>query len=270
MDNKIVKQDVQTLVDGWLRAEENGETFPVDFDVAWAIAGYSTKGNAKRKLTGSSSKLTENQDFAFINSDKWSQGGRSSDYIKMSCDGFKQFCLMANTDEGTATRLYFIDIEKKWRLARQVAPQFTQEIEVLHLKIELAKQEAIKSASEERVLSIRQYVVQSCPEPVQQKILGYTEIKVVETRDRLLQGNDLIRDGSTINKTEMCRRLNFITKNGAPDYKKLNKFLESADIPGEAWKLVASLRENEELDLIHWQEIERKWMNSDRNLYLGE
>lgn len=265
MDNKIVKQDVQTLVDGWLRAEENGEAFPVDFELAWTIAGYARKDNAKRGMKA----LKEGKHFS-AQMRKTSQGGRPVEMIRLSCDGMKHLCLSAGTVEGEAIRDYFIETEKKWRLAQQVAPQFTQEIEVLHLKIELAKQEAIKSASEERVLSIRQYVVQSCPEPVQQKILGYTEIKVVETRDRLLQGNDLIRDGSTINKTEMCRRLNFITKNGAPDYKKLNKFLESADIPGEAWKLVASLRENEELDLIHWQEIERKWMNSDRNLYLGE
>ena len=38
MANDIVKQDVQSLIDGWLKAEQEGVQFPVNFDLAWAIA----------------------------------------------------------------------------------------------------------------------------------------------------------------------------------------------------------------------------------------
>jgi len=145
-----------------------------------------------------------------------------------------------------------------------------EELEILRIKNRIAENEAIKAKAEQAVLDLRHYVVTALPEPAQQKIFGYSTVDKIEYRDRIIQNKDVIRDGSTINKTEMCRRLNFITKSGAADYKKLNKFLESADIPGEAWKFVAYLGKNEELDLIHWQEVERKWMNSDRNLYLGE
>jgi|GEM_PF-3631424 len=277
MAEDIVRQGAQTLIDGWLKAEQEGEAFPVDFDLAWTIAGYSTKGNAKKKLLSASSKLTKGKDFAFIQSDKWSQGGRSSDLIEMSCDGFKQFCLMANTDEGTAIRLYFIDAEKKWKLVQQHAPQVASEIEMMQYRIELAKieaqkEQAISAAKEadERLLMFRHVIATTMPEPVQQKILGYSEVKTVEYRDRVIHDDDIIRDGSTINKTEMCRRLNFLTKGGSPDYKRLNRFLLTAKIPVSAWKLVASIRENEEMDLAHWQEVESKWMGSDRNLFVGE
>lgn len=113
MTEKIVRHDVQVLMDEWLESEQNGERFPVPFDAAWVIAGYSRKDNAKRKLTSKNSGLIEDQDFAFLSSAEWSQDGRSSDLIGMTCDAFKQFCLMAKTDEGRIARLYFIDAEKK-------------------------------------------------------------------------------------------------------------------------------------------------------------
>jgi phage anti-repressor protein len=270
MASEIVRQDVQSLVDGWLKAEQEGTQFPVDFDIAWSIAGYTRKDNAKRKLVSTASGLVKDEDFAFLISEEWSQEGRSSDLIVMTCDAFKQFCLMAKTDQGKAIRLYFIDAEKKWKLVQQHAPAIAQEIELMHLKIELAKQEAIKATAEEKVLSIRQYVATALPESVQQKILGFSEIKTIEYRDRILHDDDVVRDGSTINKTEICRRLNLATRSGAPDYKKLNKVLCQMKLPDDAWRSVASIRENEELCSEYWGEIERKYLSSDRNLYLGE
>jgi len=50
----IVPQDLTVLVDKWLEKERNGVKFPVDFDVAWKIAGYSRKDSAKRYLPKSS------------------------------------------------------------------------------------------------------------------------------------------------------------------------------------------------------------------------
>lgn len=50
MSSTIIKQNVQQLVDQWLEAERDGNPFPVPFDLAWQIAGYSRKDSAKRKL----------------------------------------------------------------------------------------------------------------------------------------------------------------------------------------------------------------------------
>ena len=141
--------------------------------------------------------------------------------------------------------------------------QHIEDLEILKLKYDVLK-------LEKDLLDKRDWIVRTLPEPIQQKILGYTEIKVVEMRDRVIQNDDVIRDGSTINKTEMCRRMGLVTKSGSPDYKQLNRFLQSADLPPEAWKLVAAFRENEELDLDYWQVVQQKWMDGNRNLYLGE
>jgi len=138
-----------------------------------------------------------------------------------------------------------------------------EDLEILKLKQEVLK-------LEKDLLDKRDWIVRTLPESAQQKILGYTEVKVVEIRDRVLHDEDVIRDGSTINKTDMCRQLGLLTKSGSPDYKRLNKFLQSADIPANAWKLVASVRENEELNLDQWQSVQQKWLGSDRNLYIGE
>lgn len=176
---------LENLIDHWLTQEQNGIQYPVDFDVAWAIAGYSEKGKGKRRLVSKSSHLVENEDYiiekgVFTRSGKSALNGRSGDSIKMTCDAFKQFCLLAETDQGREIRQYFIECEKKWRIVQKVDPSFAQEIEILKLKAEISKNEAIKAKAEEKTINLRHYVVTALPEPIQQKILGYQVIKEVE------------------------------------------------------------------------------------------
>jgi phage anti-repressor protein len=265
MTTGIVRHDVHALIEEWIQTEQDGVEFPVPFDTAWGIAGYSTKANAKRGLKG----LREGKHFS-SEVMKNGQRGRSSELIKMSCDAFKHFCLLAKTDEGDEIREYFIEAEKKWKLVEKVSPQFAQEVEILHLKIELAKQEAIRAKADQKTIELRHYIVNALPEPVQQKILGYTEIKQVEYRDRVIQNDQVIRDGGTINKTEMCKRLGLVTKSGAPDYKALNKQLDQLRLPSEAWQMTVAVKENLELRADYWPMVERKWLEGGRNLYLGE
>ena len=266
MSNEIVRQDIQSLINQWMELERNGVEFPVPFESAWPIAGYATKGSAKRSMTGF---LSDGRDFVF-NSLLKSNGGRSSQDYRLSCDAFKELCMLSRSAQGKATREYFIDAEKKWKLVGQVSPEFAQNIEVLKLKIELAKQEAIKAKADETTIAIRQFVVTTCPEVIQQKILGYSVVEKIEYRDRVLHNDDLIRDGGTLNKTEMCRRLNFKTRSGAPDYKALNKFIAGLRLPSDAWKLTATIRENEELKAEYWQEVESQFLRADRNFNIGE
>lgn len=79
----MITLDEQSLVQQWLEAEKNGEQFPVDFNIAWTMAGYSRKDHAKRRLE---TELSLGTDFAFLKSGEWTQQGRSSDLIQLTCD----------------------------------------------------------------------------------------------------------------------------------------------------------------------------------------
>ena len=125
-------ENIQALIDKWLEQERNGVRFPVDFDTAWHIAGYSKKANAKRKLT----KLIEGSDFCSDVS-KNPGRGRSSYSINLTCDALKHFCLLAETEEGRQIRDYFIECEKKWKLVEQHHPEVAQEINLELRKMEM-------------------------------------------------------------------------------------------------------------------------------------
>lgn len=127
MSNLYDHSSIQALIDKWLEQEQQGVTFPVDFDIAWKIAGYSRKDSAKRKLS------KRKQGILFhISMEKL--GGRPTDIIKLSCDGLKDLALKADTPEGDAIRQYFIEAEKKWRLVQDVNPEFAQQIELLKMQ----------------------------------------------------------------------------------------------------------------------------------------
>ena len=272
MTNNIVpiNKDATTLLDEWLEAEQNGEQFPVPFDAAWQMAGYSTKASAKRALTD----FVEGEDFSTMMLK--SNGGRASRVFNLTCDAFKSFCLMAKTDQGKMIRAYFIDDEKKWKLTQQIAPQVASEVELMHLKIELAKIESQKAVAEcqkvqteNQLLQFRHYVTTALPEFQQQKILGYEVVEKVETRDRIVnQSGNVLNDGETVTKKELCKRLGFASKSGAPDYKRLNHYLDK--LPHVAFEDVAIVQENRQLRRDWIAELERMVNDSDRQRWIGE
>lgn len=256
--------DTQKLVDGWLQQEQNGERFPVPFDVAWQLAGYSRKDSAKRYLPKSSQG-----EFFHVSVENSEGKGRPREVIKLSCDGLKHLCLMAETDQGRQIRQYFIECEKKWRMVQEQHPGIAQEIELQKLRNEGLSLERKKVKAELDLLQFRQ-IITNYPEPVQQKILGYQTVKEVEVRERVLVGDEIINEGDTINKTALCYRYGFLTRNGKPDFKKLNAHLDALKIPSEAWKLTAQIRENQELKRDYLEELDRRLMTDDRQLWIGE
>lgn len=256
--------DARSYVDEWLKQEQNGERFPVDFDIAWRLAGYSTKQKAQNKLK----YLAEGEDF-LTDRLKSSTGGRRSKLIELTCDAFKHFCLLAETEQGRQIRQYFIECEKKWRVVQEQHPSIALEIELQKLRNEGLQLERKKTKAELDLLEFRALVTKY-PELVQQKILGYSTIKEVEYRDRVIVGDEVINEGDTINKTALCYHYGFVTRNGKPNYKHLNACLESLDIPSEAWKLTAQIRENQELRKDYLPELDRLMMSDDRQLWLGE
>jgi hypothetical protein len=156
------------------------------------------------------------------------------------------------------------------QVIKTVIPQQNDQIRELELRLQLAQAEMQKALAEKSVLDTRHLIVATCPEPVQQKILGYEILEKVEYRDRIIQGGDVINDGRTINKTALCKRYGFINKNGNPDYAKLKKHLESLQVPDYAWEDVPSVCENQELRRDYLEVLDKMIMDDSRQLWFGE
>jgi phage anti-repressor protein len=263
MTNNIVQQDIASLLDGWIEAERNGVQFPVPFDLAWGIAGYSRKDHAKRRLLNKKSRLVENRDY-LPTSGEWLIDGRSSDSIQLTCDAFKQFCLLAETEEGDNIRQYFIESEKKWRLVQQVAPRVADEVEILHLKLEIAKQEAIAEVARKESQSLRHYVVTSMPAPIADRILGVTAVKEVEYVDRTILPNGHINDGVGI--TYLQKRYGFKTT------KETWAYLDSVGCgkDSELWTHQLKAVESSVLDRSHLAMLDRLLQSATRQQWIGE
>jgi phage anti-repressor protein len=234
-NSNIVRQDIASLLDGWIEAEKNGVQFPVPFEAAWRMAEYSNKANAKQSGLKS---LKKGKQFS-CEIMKTPGGGRSSELINLSVDGFKHFCLMADTKAGEAVRQYFIETEKKWKLVQEISPQFAEEIEILKLRREIAQIETQKAVLEDKTLSLRHYVVSALPKATADRILGVTEIKEVEIRTKIVDQYDRILNAAdTVTKTELAHRYGFVTKTGKPDTKLVSNLIDEAIASGaisEPW-----------------------------------
>ena len=215
--------------------------------------------------------MEKDTDYLFINVIK-STGGRGSEVIHLTCDALKELCMLSRSETGKTTRKYFIEAEKKWKLVQTNFPQVASEVEMMHLKIELAKLEAEKTKYENKTLELRNTIVQTCSEPVQQKILGYSVIEKVEYRDRVIFNNQVINEGNTLNKTELCHRYGILTKNGKPDYRRLNTILDHNGITerSEAWEMSAIIQENYQFKREYLPALDNLMINSDRQLFICE
>jgi hypothetical protein len=158
----------------------------------------------------------------------------------------------------------------KTREAETVIPQQSDRIRELELELELTR-------AKQKLIDTRNIIVKTCPEPVQQRILGYEVVEV--EKKTVYRESELIRDGSTVSKTELCRRYGFINpKSGKPDYKKLNKYLTLSGVGtgcGEHnpyWDYTHQIREGEEFKSEFLPELDRLLMSDriERQVYLGE
>ncbi len=136
--------DYSKIVDRWLKAEHEGVRFPAEFELAWKIAGYSTKSNAKQSGLRA---LKKGHDFS-CSTMKNGLRGRSSELIMLSVDALKHLCLMANTEQGQAIRDYFIESEKRWRLTQEQHPAIALEVADLRLK-QMIRLEELRLKSEQ-------------------------------------------------------------------------------------------------------------------------
>jgi hypothetical protein len=274
MSKDIVATNIEQLLEDWVEAERNGVQFPVPLHDHIGIAGHKKAQDAYLLLE---SRQEEGFDYlrSTVRNGKRGQP-RQSRFLTVAA--LERFCLAAHTSQGDVVRELYRQAKAKWDIVQKIAPEVAAEAELMHLKIELAKIEAQKETAiasgkqaDLQLVQFRHIVITTMPEPVQQKILGYTEIKTVEYRDRVVKDEDVVRDGNTVNKTALCKRLGFFTKNGKPDYKRLNNFLVACQLPKSAWQLTAAIQENLELTRDAAAEVERRWFATmDRDRYLGE
>jgi hypothetical protein len=223
---------------------------------------------AKASCENTGNVVTEHFSGLFLKNPSSKQGRNYQDF-KLS--RYASYLVAMNGDprkpEIASAQSYFAI---KTREAEVVIPAQNDHIRELELRLQLAQAETQKALAEKAVLDARHLIVATCPEPVQQKILGYSVVEKVEYRDRIIHGQDLINDGSTINKTALCRRYGFVSKSGKPDYIKLNRHLDSLNIPDYAWENVSSIRENQELRRDYLEELDKKIIDDSRQLWFGE
>ena len=257
------QSDVSALLNCWLEAERNGERFPVPLHDYWQIAGHKHKQDAFSLVES----ILE-RDIDFIGSTLKTKG-RPKIAMQISVAGLEHLCMAAHTEQGRAVRELYRQAKAKWDLTKQVAPQVAGEVELMHLKIELAKIECQKAQSENQLLQFRHYVSTALPEFQKKEILGYKVIEKVETRDRVInESGYILNDGSTATKKELCTRLGFLSKSGTPDYKRLNHYLDK--LPHVAFEDVAIVQENRQLCRDWIVRLENMVNDSDRQKWIGE
>ena len=85
--------------------------FPVNFEDAWRWIGYSRKDSAKRALL--SCRFEEEIDLHINVESTEGEFGTPEECITLTVDCFKMWAMMAGTDKGRETRLYFLECERK-------------------------------------------------------------------------------------------------------------------------------------------------------------
>lgn len=122
---------------------KNQFEFSVDFNDAWEWIGYSRKDNALRTLKDN---FIENIDYILIRSrEEKPQYKPSSEYM-ITPDCFKQFAMIAKTENGKKIRLYFIEAEKelvkiKFEPTPAAAPQLST-LDILALTVKSLQEQS--------------------------------------------------------------------------------------------------------------------------------
>ena len=157
----------------------------------------------------------------------------------------------------------------KTREAEVIIPRQSEQLEMLRLQNQNLLLENSVAQSQLALLQFRHTVTTTMPEVLQQKILNFQIVEKVEYRDRILKDEDLLNDGSTINKTALCERYDIVTRNGKPDFKRLNDTL--AKLPDDAFDDTTVIRTNKELKREYLSELDRiVLVEQSRQMYLGE
>jgi hypothetical protein len=162
-------------------------------------------------------------------------------------------------------------------LAVRAVSHLDKEIELEQIKNEgraleaqIASSEHQKALAETNLLAFRHLVTTTMPEVKQQIILGFDIVEKIEYRDRVIQNNQVLDDGETINKTALCDRYDIKTRSGSPDYKRLNALLDGAKLPNQAWEETTTIRSNLQLRREYLENLDRHIKGTTQQMHLGE
>lgn len=165
----------------------------------------------------------------------------------------------------------------KTREAEVIIPRQNEKLEEMRLQIELLKMEkevAIASTqlsiAQKNLIDTRHFVTTALPELQQQMILGVQIVEKTVVDKQVYVGDEFIRNDSTVNKTKLCQRYKILTKNGKPDYARLNKILNDAHLPKDAWHEVKDIHTNTELKKEYLNYLDKLIYDDCRQLWIGE
>ena len=161
--------------------------------------------------------------------------------------------LSRNTDKVVKCKKNLVDAFRK---AKRVITSQGDRIRELELEIELRK-------TEQKLLDTRNTIVLTCPEPVQQKILGYQVVKEIEVVEKHVTPEGTY-DGVGI--TYIQKRYGFKTTKQAWD------FLEKIGYGRESGKWETSLAAVERLQLPREfiSDLDDRFPSAQRQRFLGE
>jgi phage anti-repressor protein len=169
---------------------------PVDFDDAWDWLGYSTKGNAKRKLE----LLELKKETILIIDDKNYRGaGQPAQKIMMSVDGFKLFAMLAQTDRGNQVRMYYLQLETHVHALKRSIDSG----EVVLVQGDAARKRARAEAAEDRDEELAELEFQEAKMKHQQAVVEHRQSLLAVYRRSL--GNLDARE--EINLKDLAKRL---------------------------------------------------------------
>ncbi|ELS01203.1 hypothetical protein Xen7305DRAFT_00009050 [Xenococcus sp. PCC 7305] len=156
--------------------------------------------------------------------------------------------------------------------AENIIPHQSDRIRELELHNENLRLQVQANESLKALTAHREYIVTSLPKPVCDRILGVTEVKEIEYRDRIVVEEELVNDGSTVNKSELCKRYGYYTSKGHSDYRALNRFLAEvgADKKEDFWDSTMAIRTNKEFKREYLPMLDKYFQNGNRQMYLGE
>jgi phage regulator Rha-like protein len=199
---------------------------------------------------------------------KGSSGGRPETFYWLN----ERQCIFLTTLSRNTDQVVELKdkIEESFYHAKKLITQQQDTIKELTLKLALANAEKERAMAEKNLLDTRQYIATALPEPMQQKILGYQVVEKVVEKTVVYKEEEFLRDSSTINKTKLCNRYGILTKNGKPDYPRLNKILSTVDLPAMAWKKIKEVRENVELKSEYIELLDGAIVQDSRQLWIGE
>lgn len=114
------------------------DDYPISLADVWKMIGFSTIGNAKKKLMNN---FTEREDYKvfIIQMDKKSKG-RPDEKVMLNVDTFKSMCLMSNTKESKEIRKYYIKLENVYnKVLKEDYEEYQKTLELKDNEIKVIK-----------------------------------------------------------------------------------------------------------------------------------